>query len=234
MAMKFPADKAASNLNRRGFLSGIVKLGTGAAALTFLGCDAFAGGDGGAHRGRGGRPCGDKQAANAAKQTAPARPDQLFEPLTMGIVMDEKWRLDSIVRQPDSHLRVTLTDVTTSNPLQIEVFRGPDAAKRAIAQTDLWEFYTYDGSEAGKITPDHVLDAVNQLAMRLVDGEHRTALVKLNASVCVFEDRERGSMAAPQQGPQATGQQATEPQAAGQQGQQGQQQPQAERAAPGA
>jgi len=182
-------NKLDKGLNRRGFLGGVLKLGAGAAALSVVGCEGFDtyvdGRDG--KRGRCG---GGLEPSESASRTA--TPEELFTPISMAMMLGEKWRLDNIVRKPDTHLRVTLTDIQTGNPLELEVFRGPDTEKRAIAQTDRWEFYTYDGKTAGQTTPEHVVDAINQLALNLVGHENDAPFVKLNRTVCLFADRDPG------------------------------------------
>ena len=174
---------------RRAFLGGVLKLGAGAAALTVLpGCEVGEAGAGGRRGRRGKRGCnGDRH--KGAPNGRVAQPEELFEPMTMGMVMEEKWRLGKILRRPDSHLRVQLIDVNTDNPLDIEIFRGPDPLKRAIATTDHWEFYTYNEQERGKPTPDHVKDAINQLAALVLDNEKKAAIANLNATVILFNDR---------------------------------------------
>lgn len=200
------------SLDRRGFLGGVLKLGAGAAALTLVpGCEALQDDDHG-KRGRGRRACGSKRNAKQYEKTdRVAEPVELFAPLTMGMVMEDKWRLDAITRRPDSHLRVRLVDTHTNNPLDVELFRGPDAKKRSIAQTDHWEFYTYNEKEAGKSTPDHVKDAINQLAAMIIDTEPEPAIINLNATVCTFAQRKHDEPVGKQTAPAAGRTEPAEP-----------------------
>lgn len=184
------------SLNRRGFLGGVLRLGAGAAALSLLpACEAFEADDG--RRGRGRRACGGKRRTEQYENTTRvAEPEELFAPLTMGMVMEDKWRLGKVTRRPDSHLRIRLVDTTTGNPLDIELFAGPNPNHRGIAQTDDWEFYTYNEKEAGKATPDHVKDAINQLAAMVIESEPKPAIRNLNATVCTFAQRKHDEPAA--------------------------------------
>lgn len=181
---------ATKSTDRRGFLGDVLKLSAGAAALGLVaGCDALDADDGG-RRGRKGRRGCKNRHGREQSTTRVAEPTELFEPMTMEMVMEEKWKLDKILSRPDGHLRVRLVDVTTQNALDIELFRGPDPLKRAIATTDLWEFYTYNEAQRGKDTPDHVKDAINQLAALILENEHDPAAVNLNKSVILFNDRQ--------------------------------------------
>ncbi|GEM_PF-3457968 len=176
-------------VDRRGFLGGVLKLGAGAAALSVLAaCEALEPAD--PLAGRGGGSCGGRRKRHRNQDDKRvASPRELFEPMTMGMVMEDKWKLGKIARQPDSHLRVELVDVSTGNPLEIEIFRAVAGNAKAIAETDHWEFYTYDGETAGQTTPDHVKDAINQLAMRILDNESKAPIVNLNKTVCTFAQR---------------------------------------------
>lgn len=189
---------AAKSTDRRAFLADVFKFSAGAAALSVVaGCDAL---DLDEDR-HGRRGCRNKANGDLEQTTRVAAPTELFEPMTRGFVMNEKWRLEDVLVRPDKHLRVRLTDVTTDNPLDIELFRGPDAKKRAIAATDYWEFYTYNADEAGKSTPDHVTDAVNQLAAVVLGTEQNPAIRNLNAQVCLFADRLPDAPTPDQEGP---------------------------------
>ena len=177
---------APSALDRRAFLTGVLKLGAGATALSLLGCEVAEGmGEGGPGK------CGGELPPDEVTD-AVARPEQLFSPVGPSMMLDEKWRLQNIVRKPDTHLCVTLRDVQTGNPLDIEVFRGLDPQGRAIAQTDRWEFYVYDAETAGTRTPDHVVDAISLLALNLTGHENRPPFVRLSETVCMFADRDTG------------------------------------------
>ena len=178
-------DRGAKTLDRRGFLGGVLKLSAGAAALSVLpSCEV------GELGGSGRRSCGGGGSYSSFGLERTAEPRELLEPMTMSMVLEEKWRIQSITRRPDTHLRVRLVDINTNNPLDIEVFSGPDAQKRAIAATDSWEFYTYNADERGQQTPDHVVDAINQLAAVVLNNEHKPAIAKLNGTVCLFEERQ--------------------------------------------
>lgn len=182
------AEPARPPVDRRAFFGGVGRLALGAIAAAGVtpllsGCDAAA-------------PDVADPKADPSLLVRPTRPLAvealpLLAPLVPGGVLEDRIRLVSIERCADRHLCVRLVDVRYGGAFELELFRGPSAA-RPLARTERWELFSYNGGRGDKLSPAHELEVVAQVALLIADNEFKPEAEPVWAATCGFADRQLG------------------------------------------
>jgi hypothetical protein len=116
----------------------------------------------------------------------------LIQPVVWGGALDGNWRLLGIELCPDQHWTVRLADTAHGGEIELELFRGPSAT-RPLAHSRDWELYSYNGGRGGLRSPEHVLDAANQIALLLADNEGKPEVRALHDRTASFAQRQPGA-----------------------------------------